>query len=105
MEIRYSSHPEHVKKFDTHKVREEFLIENLFVAGQFNLTYSHFDRVIVGGATPVGAALKLEGAETLSADSFLSAAKEALLISVVREKSLWTKKSFALDPLMHSTSA
>lgn len=70
MEIRYSSHPEHAKEFDTDKIRDEFLIQNLFVAGELNLTYSHFDRIIVGGITPVDKALQLEGAQTLGAESF-----------------------------------
>ncbi len=42
MDIRYSSHPEHAKGFDTDKIRDEFLIQNLFVAGELNLTYSPF---------------------------------------------------------------
>ncbi len=70
MDIRYSSHPEHAKGFDTDKIRDEFLIQNLFVAGELNLTYSHFDRIIVGGITPVDKALPLEGAQTLGAESF-----------------------------------
>lgn len=70
MEIRYPSHPEHVKGFDTSKLRDEFLIEDLFRAGELKLTYSHFDRIIAGGIVPTGEDLKLEGADTLSAEFF-----------------------------------
>lgn len=70
METRYATHPEHVKGFDTDALRNEFLIQNLFVVGQLNLTYSHIDRIITGGITPTAEALKLEGAKTLGADYF-----------------------------------
>ena len=50
IDIRQVSHPEAVKGFDTAELRRHFLIETLFVAGEVRLTYSHFDRVIVGGA-------------------------------------------------------
>ncbi|MBN2428111.1 MAG: 5-dehydro-4-deoxy-D-glucuronate isomerase [Deltaproteobacteria bacterium] len=70
MEIRHPSHPEHVKHMDTQSLREEFLIEELFQAGQLNLTYSYFDRIIVGGSVPTDKALALEGGKTLGAASF-----------------------------------
>jgi 4-deoxy-L-threo-5-hexosulose-uronate ketol-isomerase len=60
MEIRYASHPTEVKKFETTRLREEFLIETLFVPGELQLVYSHVDRFITGGAIPLATALKLE---------------------------------------------
>lgn len=52
MEYRYSIHPEDFKNYDTLKIREQILIENLFEEGKINLIYSHNDRFIVGGAVP-----------------------------------------------------
>ncbi|MGR6439781.1 hypothetical protein ACU42Y_18055 [Proteus mirabilis] len=49
MEIRQPIHSEHAKRLDTEGLRKEFLIENLFCEGEMNLTYSHIDRIIVGG--------------------------------------------------------
>ena len=53
MEIRNAVHPEHAALFDTEKLREHFLIQNLFKPDQFKLIYSYFDRLIVGGVCPV----------------------------------------------------
>ncbi|MDO8358580.1 MAG: SDR family oxidoreductase [Devosia sp.] len=44
----------------TDELRANFLIESLFVPGRVVLTYSHYDRMIVGGAVPIGAPLGLE---------------------------------------------
>lgn len=60
MEIRYASHPKEVKAFDTARLREEFLIEQMFVPNELILCYSHVDRFTVGGAVPVNAPVKLQ---------------------------------------------
>lgn len=72
MEIRYASHPNEVRAFDTARLREEFLIESLFSPNEIILTYSHVDRFIVGGVTPAGETLKLEAdRKEMGADHFL----------------------------------
>ena len=40
MELRYASHPDDVKSYDTTKLRKEFLIENLFIQDEISLVYS-----------------------------------------------------------------
>jgi 4-deoxy-L-threo-5-hexosulose-uronate ketol-isomerase len=70
-ELRYASHPEDVKKYDTSKLRSEFLIENVFIPDEISLVYSLFDRYIVGGAMPVNKALKLESPDELKSEQFL----------------------------------
>ncbi|MDO6518239.1 5-dehydro-4-deoxy-D-glucuronate isomerase [Zobellia uliginosa] len=69
-ETRYASSPEAVKKYDTTQLREEFLIENLLEPGKINMTYSHYDRYITGGAVPE-ASLTLEAIDPLKSDYFL----------------------------------
>jgi 4-deoxy-L-threo-5-hexosulose-uronate ketol-isomerase len=70
-ELRYASHPDDVKKYDTSKLRSEFLIENVFIPDEISLVYSLFDRYIVGGAMPVKKALKLESPDELKSEQFL----------------------------------
>ncbi len=53
MEVRQSIHSEHAKRLDTTELRREFLIEKIFEADQYTMTYSHIDRIIVGGIMPV----------------------------------------------------
>jgi 4-deoxy-L-threo-5-hexosulose-uronate ketol-isomerase len=60
MEIRHPIHPDGGKALDTEGLRREFLIPDLFSAGTLKLVYSHFDRIIVGGAVPTSAPLSLE---------------------------------------------
>lgn len=53
MQVRQSIHSDHAKKLDTTELRHEFLIEKIFEADQYTMTYSHIDRIIVGGIMPV----------------------------------------------------
>jgi len=71
LELRYAVHPTDFKTYETGKIRNEFLIENVFVADEISLVYSMYDRYIVGGAMPVKQALKLESADDLKASYFL----------------------------------
>ncbi len=57
---RYATHPSDAKNYDTNRLRQEYLVRNLMEADNINLTYSQYDRLIVGGVVPVNTALKLE---------------------------------------------
>ena len=61
-------HPEDVKHYDTKTLRERFVMEKVMVADEINLTYSHYDRFIFGGAMPVNKTLKLENFRDLGLD-------------------------------------
>ena len=69
-ETRYASSPEATKQLDTDGLRKEFLISNLMEKGKINLTYTHYDRYIAGGAVPEKP-LKLETIDPLKAEYFL----------------------------------
>ncbi len=69
-ETRYASNPEATKQLDTNGLRKEFLISNLMEKGKINLTYTHYDRYIAGGAVP-DKPLKLETIDPLKAEYFL----------------------------------
>ena len=71
-ELRYAAHPKDAKNYDTARLREDFLIQNLFVDNELNMVYSMYDRLIVGGAKPVGETLVLEAIDPLKATHFLS---------------------------------
>ena len=71
MTQRFAIGPRETANLNTDGLREHFLIERLFVAGEISLTYSHYDRLIVGGAQPTGTALPLPCPESLKATSFL----------------------------------
>lgn len=70
VELRTASSPRDVKHYTTERLREEFLIQNLFVPGEIRMVYSHIDRIITGAAVPTKA-LKLTAGDELRADYFL----------------------------------
>ncbi|WP_307471582.1 5-dehydro-4-deoxy-D-glucuronate isomerase [Cytobacillus purgationiresistens] len=71
MDKRYSVHPTQVKQFDTEELRQNFLLENLFIPDKVSLCYSLDDRIIIGGITPVETEVKLKGSDVIKADYFL----------------------------------
>ncbi|WP_257345947.1 5-dehydro-4-deoxy-D-glucuronate isomerase [Pseudalkalibacillus decolorationis] len=71
MENRYAENPNEVKQFTTEKLRERFLVENLFVKDELNMVYTHEDRIVIGGAVPVKNELVLEAKDMLKTDYFL----------------------------------
>ena len=65
MEIRQPSNSKDAKHYDTDRLREEFLIEEIFVPGEIRRIYSHIDRIITMGYTPTDKPLELgEGLNT-----------------------------------------
>jgi 4-deoxy-L-threo-5-hexosulose-uronate ketol-isomerase len=72
VELRYAHHPGDAKSYDTARIRKEFLIETLFLPGEICITYTMYDRFIVGGAMPTEVPLKLETFDALKAGSFLN---------------------------------
>jgi len=81
MEIRNAVHPEHAAQFDTAQLRGHFLIQDLFQPDAVKLVYSYFDRLIVGGISPVGS-LQLEVDPKLIGAASLLERREMGLINV-----------------------
>jgi 4-deoxy-L-threo-5-hexosulose-uronate ketol-isomerase len=71
LEQRYASSPSAMLSADTTHLREEFLIQTVFQPGQVMATYSHYDRMLIGGAMPVQHPLELPNYPELKADFFL----------------------------------
>lgn len=71
MELRTAASPRDVKHYTTERLREEFLIPQLFFADEIKLVYSHIDRIITGGAMPVKEKLVLTAGDELRAAYFL----------------------------------
>jgi len=72
MKVIHSVHPEDFSNYDTQKIRENFLLENLVQPDKIECVYTHYDRMIIGAANPVDQALQLGTYEQLKADHFLS---------------------------------
>lgn len=55
----YATHPESIYGATNQELRELYLVNDIFVSGEINLNYSHFDRIAVGGAVPTDEKLSL----------------------------------------------
>ncbi|QHQ61618.1 5-dehydro-4-deoxy-D-glucuronate isomerase [Anaerocolumna sedimenticola] len=71
MEVRTAVSPKDIKTYTTDRLREEFLIQNLFTADEIKMVYSHIDRIITGAATPVNKILGLSSGKELHCEYFL----------------------------------
>lgn len=71
MEVRYATGPKDMKYYTTERLREEYLIPEVFKADEVTYVYSHYDRIITGGAMPVNSALSLSAGDELRAEYFL----------------------------------
>ena len=64
MTQRYAIGPRETAAMTTAELRENFLIETLFVPGEVTLVYTHYDRMILGAAVPTDAPLSFgDGAD------------------------------------------
>ncbi len=70
-QIRHACHPDDARHYDSQRIRQEFHVPGLFQPDEINLTYSTYDRYIVGGVFPVNEKLTLVPIDELKADYFL----------------------------------
>jgi 4-deoxy-L-threo-5-hexosulose-uronate ketol-isomerase len=68
---RHAVHPDDYVHYDTRRLRDLFLVTGLFTPGNLKFTYTHYDRIIVGGALPVAEPVPLESIDLLKASYFL----------------------------------
>ncbi|WP_168794191.1 5-dehydro-4-deoxy-D-glucuronate isomerase [Paraburkholderia aromaticivorans] len=61
MEVRQAINSEYAKALDTEGLRKAFLVDQVFERDALKLTYSHIDRIIVGGVMPVARAVEVPG--------------------------------------------
>lgn len=78
---RYAIAPEHGAAMDTAELRDNFLVDDLFVSGEISLTYTHYDRMVVGGAVPGTQPLKLEAIQPTGTETFL-ARRELIAVNI-----------------------
>jgi 4-deoxy-L-threo-5-hexosulose-uronate ketol-isomerase len=71
MTARFAIHPEDFKSYGTEKIREHFLIPKIFTDDELTLCYTHYDRLIIGGAKPLSKSILLSCPENLKAEFFL----------------------------------
>jgi len=71
MEQRYATNPAQIPGMNTEQLRAQYLVPKLFVPGKVTVTYTHHDRIVLGGAVPAGSDLELTGYPEIRSDYFL----------------------------------
>ncbi|MFK4791739.1 5-dehydro-4-deoxy-D-glucuronate isomerase [Microbacterium sp. ZW T5_56] len=71
MQQRYATNPAQIPGMTTADLRETYLIPEVFVPGEISLTYTHHDRIVLGGAQPAGQVLELTGYPEIRSETFL----------------------------------
>lgn len=66
-DVRIATHPDEFATLAPEQLRERFLVEGLFAAGEVRWMLSHSDRILLGGAVPNGANLAIAAPEEVRA--------------------------------------
>ena len=99
MEVRFQNSPAETGRMNSNELRENFLVEGLMIDDKIQLVYSHYDRVIIGGAKPIGQTLSLDTDEELKASYFLER-RELGIINVGGEGTVQADgQSYSLNKL------
>ena len=69
--VQTATHPDDFQNFNTEKIRSRFVMEKVMAPDEINVTYTMYDRLVYGGAMPVGKELTLDTFEELKAEHFL----------------------------------
>lgn len=69
--VRQAASPAEARGFDTVSIRSNFLVDDLFAAGEIRMTYSHYDRTVIAGVAPDATALPLVSSKSIGSDPFL----------------------------------
>ncbi|MBV2364567.1 5-dehydro-4-deoxy-D-glucuronate isomerase [Streptomonospora nanhaiensis] len=59
MDVRFATNPDDARHYGTDELRRRYLVQGMFTPGELRLTYSHQDRVVLGGAVPLAEPLRL----------------------------------------------
>ncbi|UCI08448.1 5-dehydro-4-deoxy-D-glucuronate isomerase [Mesorhizobium sp. B1-1-8] len=78
---RFAIDPVAAAAMGTDELRHNFHIEGLFHPGLVSLTYTHYDRMIVGGAMPVDSVLHLEAIKPTGTKAFLDR-RELIVVNI-----------------------
>ncbi len=71
MEERFHQSPAETGRMNTEELRKAFAITDLMEEGKINFVYSHYDRMIIGGAVPSSGEIVLQNYDPLKAGYFL----------------------------------
>lgn len=81
MEQRYATAPDQIPGMTTQDLRDRYLVDDLFVDDEIRTVYTHHDRVVLGGVSPVTVPLTLPGYPEIRSERFFEH-REAGIVNV-----------------------
>ncbi len=79
VETRHAIDPATAKGLDTAGLRSHFHADGLFADGEIRLVYTHYDRLVLGGAVPAGGSLVLDHVKECGTPSILDRREMGIL--------------------------
>src|SRR5687768_13306559 len=80
-DTRHASHPSFVGNASSQGLRDQYHVSGIFIPDDVHLTFSHIERMIVGGVMPVSKSIELNEVPALNKGPFL-ARRELGIINV-----------------------
>ena len=68
--VRPATSPEELESLSSARMRERFVLDDLFARGEVRLALSHHDRIVVGGVVPGSQTVELPTPDELRAEHF-----------------------------------
>jgi 4-deoxy-L-threo-5-hexosulose-uronate ketol-isomerase len=99
MEIRFTNSPKETSQMNTDELRENFLVQQLMKNDQLQLVYSHYDRVIIGGAKPVNKTIELTNNSELRSAYFLERREIGIINVGGKGKVVAGEREYELDKM------
>jgi 4-deoxy-L-threo-5-hexosulose-uronate ketol-isomerase len=81
VETRHAIDPTTANEFDTDALRRHFHVGDIFLPGEIRLIYTHYDRMIIGGAVPAGEFLTLDAVKECGTPSLLDR-RELVVVNI-----------------------
>ena len=97
-ESRFAIDPQAAAAMGTAELRQHFFAGDLFQEGRVKLVYSHYDRMVVGGAVPGESPLLLEAVKPTGTKAFLDR-RELIAVNIGGDGTVRVgDRDFALAP-------
>ena len=97
-ESRFAIDPQAAAAMGTAELRQHFFAGDLFQEGRVKLVYSHYDRMVVGGAVPGKSPLLLEAVKPTGTKAFLDR-RELIAVNIGGDGTVRVgDRDFALAP-------
>jgi 4-deoxy-L-threo-5-hexosulose-uronate ketol-isomerase len=99
MKIQFASSPKETAAMLTEEVRNNFLVQNLMIDDSIQLTYTHYDRLIIGGVKPMSKTISLPNEAELKANYFLERREIGIINIGGNGVVIADKKEFTLNKM------